>query len=232
MRRGRAETCTSEAGRCSCPRTTHAPKLVVVTGGPGAGKTAVLEVIRKNFCEHVGVLPEAASIVFGGGFPRESSLPARRAAQRAIYHVQRELEAIVLEERRVAVALCDRGTVDGLAYWPGTPESYFRGLGASLADEQRRYAAVIHLRSPSLELGYNHANPVRIESADEAAEIDARIESAWRDHPRRMVVESSVDFLEKLREAIDFIRGEVPPCCRAHRVRELSSGSRRRPSRR
>jgi predicted ATPase len=45
---------------------TH-PKLVVLTGGPGAGKTALLEVVRRHFCEHVVVLPEAASIVFGGG---------------------------------------------------------------------------------------------------------------------------------------------------------------------
>jgi len=39
--------------------------LVVLTGGPGAGKTAFLEIARRNFCEHIAVLPEAASIVFG-----------------------------------------------------------------------------------------------------------------------------------------------------------------------
>ena len=40
---------------------------MVLTGGPGAGKTAVLEVVRRTFCEHVTVLPEAASILFMGG---------------------------------------------------------------------------------------------------------------------------------------------------------------------
>jgi predicted ATPase len=86
-----------------------------LTGGPGAGKTALLEMIRQSFCSHVHVLPEAASIIFGGGFPREDDDRSRRAAQRAIFFVQRELEAIG-DSHNAAVVLCDRGTIDGLAY--------------------------------------------------------------------------------------------------------------------
>jgi hypothetical protein len=41
---------------CSAP---HTPRRVVITGGPGAGKTAVLALTRQPFCEHVKVLPEA-----------------------------------------------------------------------------------------------------------------------------------------------------------------------------
>ncbi|HEX7700307.1 MAG TPA: hypothetical protein VF403_06295, partial [Kofleriaceae bacterium] len=62
-------------------------------GSPGAGKTAVLELVRRSLCEHVHVVREAASVVFGGGFPRTAELEPRRAAQRAIFYVQRELEA-------------------------------------------------------------------------------------------------------------------------------------------
>ena len=58
---------------------------MVITGGPGAGKTALLEVVRHHFCSHVAVLGESASILFGGGFPRRQSAPSRKAAQRAIY---------------------------------------------------------------------------------------------------------------------------------------------------
>lgn len=50
---------------CDCG-DRHVPRRVVLTGGPGAGKTAVLELIRLFFCEHVKTLPEAAGIVFGG----------------------------------------------------------------------------------------------------------------------------------------------------------------------
>ena len=49
---------------CDCTER-HARRRVVLTGGPGAGKTAVLELIRLFFCEHVKTLPESASIVFG-----------------------------------------------------------------------------------------------------------------------------------------------------------------------
>ena len=70
----------------------------MLTGGPGAGKTAVLELALRSLCKHVAVLPEAAAIVFGGGFPRRTSVPARKAAQRAIFHVQRESERLVLED--------------------------------------------------------------------------------------------------------------------------------------
>ena len=208
---------------CACDMARHDCKLVALTGGPGAGKTAVLEVVRRHLCRHVRVLPEAASIVFGGGFPRGASELERRAAQCAIYHVQRQLERVALESGDVAIALCDRGTVDGLAYWPGPDGSYFSEVNSSAEAELARYAAVIHLRTPASERGYDHSNPVRVESALQAAEIDERVLQVWRAHPRRIVIESSATFLEKLLSAVDAIRGELPPCCRTHPIPEVDA---------
>jgi hypothetical protein len=122
-----------------------------------------------SFCEHVQILPEAAGIVFGGGFPRRPDTLARRAAQRAIFHVQRELEDAAAG-RNAAIILCDRGTVDGAAYWP-SPDDFFAGVRTTLSDELRRYDAVIHLRTPPVENGYNHQNPLRTETAVEAADV-------------------------------------------------------------
>lgn len=203
---------------CGCAVPRHEPRLVVLTGGPGAGKTAVLEMARRALCRHVAFLPEAAGIVFGGGFPRHASDAGRRGAQRAIYHVGREMERIVVGEAEVAVALCDRGTLDGVAYWPGPPEDYLRELGTTLAAEQARYQAVIHLRSPAAAGGYNHDNRLRIESAEEAARLDGLILEAWRGHPRRFLVDNAPDFLTKAARALDLIRGELPPCCLVHRL--------------
>jgi predicted ATPase len=200
---------------------SHDTKLVVVTGGPGAGKTALLEMVRRNFCAHCAVLPEAASIVFGGGFPRRSTDVARRAAQRAIFHVQVELEHLVQEERAAAVTLCDRGTLDGYAYWPGDAESFWRDLGISREEQLARYHAVIHLRTPPAA-SYNHENPLRIESAREAAALDERIAAAWRGHPRVFFVDHAPQFLDKVARALELIRREIPECCRAHRLPELA----------
>src|ERR1044071_7942350 len=109
----------TDLSRRSCACQAHdARRRVVLTGGPGAGKTAFLELVRQSFCSHVRVLPEAASIVFGGGFPRKDGIAARQAEQRAIFYVERELEAMA-DAEGAAVVLCDRGTVDGGAYWVG-----------------------------------------------------------------------------------------------------------------
>ncbi len=199
---------------CDC-QEQHARRRVVLTGGPGAGKTAVLELVRQYFCGHVQVLPEAASMLFGGGFRRGQTPGGRRAAQRAIFHVQRELEAAIECEANAAVVLCDRGTVDGVAYWPG-PGDFWAELATTRAAEAGRYDAVIHLRTPSRYGGYDHRNPVRIESAAEAAAIDDRILAAWEGHPRRFVIDATADFLQKAERAIELLSGEVPACCRHH----------------
>lgn len=195
---------------CNCTRP-HKRKRIVLTGGPGAGKTAVLELARKHFCKHVMVLPEAAGILFSGGFPRTLVPNERAAAQRAIFHVQRELEAIADQRDELAVILCDRGTVDGAAYWPG-PESMWEALGVERDEELARYDCVLHLRTPPSN-NYDNSNPLRIETPEEAVAIDERIVHAWDGHPHRIIIPSADGFLDKARVALDHLRTELPSCC-------------------
>jgi len=198
-----------------CPCTErHIRRRIVLTGGPGAGKTATLELIRQSLCEHVRVLPEAAGILFGGGFPRSERVEVQRAVQRAIFFTQRELETIA-DVDNAAIVLCDRGTVDGAAYWPG-PGDLFRAVGTTIEEQLQRYATVIHLRTPPADGGYNQSNPLRTEAPVDAAAIDARIADAWVSHPRRFVIEPATDFLAKATEALTILRAELPECCRAH----------------
>ena len=94
-------------------------KRIVITGGPGAGKTAILELARRDLCAHVEVLPESARIVFSGGFPRRSDLvevwaahPRRtfiestpdfvRKAQRALALIRAELTCCASKGPRAA----------------------------------------------------------------------------------------------------------------------------------
>lgn len=186
-------------------------RRIVITGGPGAGKTAILELARRDLCRHVEILPESARIVFGGGFPRRADDAGRRAAQRAIFHVQDELEGLGTESAGVTTKLCDRGTLDALAYWPGRWDDYFEAVGTTMDRELARYASVIHLRVPSTTNGYKN-DAVRNETEAEAAVIDERLVQVWGSHPRRVFVESNADFVRKAQRALAVIRAELT-CC-------------------
>jgi predicted ATPase len=186
-------------------------KRIVLTGGPGAGKTAVLELARLHVCEHVAVLPEAASMLFGGGFPRVTSGEPLRAAQRAIFHVQHELEIAHEADADVLAMICDRGTVDGAAYWRG-PDSLFDAVGTTHAAQLARYQAVIHLRTPHGN-GYNHDNRLRIENAHDAARIDNCIGVLWEGHKGYHLVPSAEDFVLKTQHALALLFELLPHCC-------------------
>ena len=204
-------TCEKE---CACQNhDDSATRLIVVTGGPGAGKTAVLEIIKKELCKHVVILPEAASIVFGGGFWRLPSKSAQIASQKAILHIQQQIENLVIGEKSWTLGLCDRGVLDGLAYWKGKEEDFWQEGRTSLQAEYGRYHSVIHLRTPTEDLGYNHQNPLRTETALQARIIDEKIGAIWSQHPRYRVVPSTADFLIKAKKALNYITEDMPSCC-------------------
>lgn len=197
---------------CTCP-LEHPARLVVLTGGPGVGKTATLEYLKKVLCEHVAILPEAASILFSGGFWRIASVSGERSAQKAIFGVQNELQNIFFEEKKWSLGLCDRGTIDGLAYWPGTETEFFESLKTSIETEYSKYQAVIHLRAPAVK-DYNHQNPERIESAEKAIFIDRRIHEVWKGHYNYIQIPSTDYFSEKIFETVKAINPFLPDCCR------------------
>ena len=196
---------------CPCERR-HERKRIVLTGGPSAGKTAVLELVRQHLCQHVVLLPQAAAIVFRGGFTRGATDHERQAVQRAIYHLQCELEATIDEAHEPSLVICDRGIVDGSAYWPG-PGTLWSAVGTTIEAELRRYDLVVHMRTP-VGRAYGRHNPLCIESAADALAVDERIVQAWSGHPHRFIVECAGDFMVKARRALELIASAQPTCCR------------------
>lgn len=49
---------------CECSNANER-RRIVLTGGPGAGRTALHELVRQSLCSHVIVLPEAAGVARG-----------------------------------------------------------------------------------------------------------------------------------------------------------------------
>src|SRR5512135_3538301 len=158
---------------------------IVLTGGPGGGKTTAADLFRREIGERVVVVPEAATMLFSGGFPRVGDPAARRATQCAIFHVQRHLEKVQSARFPERILLCDRGTVDGAAYWPDEPQAFFDAVGTTEAEELAHYDGVIFFETAAVGgIAVEGGNPARIESNAEAIELDRRLRAIWSKHPR------------------------------------------------
>lgn len=181
------------------PNTENGRCRIVLTGGPGGGKTTAAALFRREIGERVVIVPEAATLLFAGGFPRSTEPQARRAAQRAIYHVQRNLEDVQSALYPERILLCDRGTLDGAAYWPDSPEGFFEAVDSTMEHELARYDAVIFFESAAVGgISVEGGNPTRIESNNQALDLDRHLRQLWSKHPRFVVVPHNTSFVKKI----------------------------------
>lgn len=183
---------------------------IVLTGGPGGGKTTAGDLFRREMGERVVLVPEAATMIFTGGFPRVHVPGAVHAAQRAIYHVQRNLEDVQAAMYPDRVLLCDRGTIDGAAYWPGDPHHFFEDVDTTMQAELKRYDAVIFFESAAVGgMGIEGGNPIRNESLEQAVELDRKLRHLWMKHPRFILVPHNPSFFKKISFALAVLEGIV-----------------------
>jgi predicted ATPase len=183
---------------------------IVLTGGPGGGKTTAADLFRREIGDGVVVVPEAATILFQGGFPRSTERHALRSAQTAIFHVQRRLEDVQAALFPGRTLLCDRGTIDGAVYWPGRPEEYFRAVGTTLETELARYDAVIFFETAAQGgVSIEGGNPVRNESLAEAVRLDDKLRALWSRHPRFVLVPHNRSFFKKISFGLAALEGMV-----------------------
>ena len=177
---------------------------VVLTGGPGGGKTTAADLYRREIGDEVVVVPEAATLLYLGGFPRGGEVGVRKATQRAIYNVQINLEDAQSAHYQSRVLLCDRGTVDGAVYWPGNPAEFFAHLGTSLEQELARYDAVIFFETAAVGgISIEGGNPTRIESTEEALSLDQELKKLWSQHPNFIFVPHNVSFIKKVNSGLE-----------------------------
>lgn len=175
------------------------PFRVVLTGGPGGGKTTAADLFRREIGNRVIVVPEAATLLFSGGLPRADRAAAQRSVQTAIYQLQRSLEDIQTARYPDRILLCDRGTVDGGAYWPDGAADFYESVGSTQADELSRYDAVIFFETAARGgHGFESENRFRTESHQEAIDLDSRLRSLWSSHPHFTVIPHTASFFRKM----------------------------------
>jgi predicted ATPase len=193
---------------------------IVLTGGPGGGKTTTADLLRREIGERVVVVPEAATILFSGGFPRYDEADARRAVQAAIFHVQRNVEDVQSARYPDRILLCDRGTVDGGAYWPGGASHYFEAMGTTLEQELLRYDAVVFLETAAVAgIAIEGGNAVRSETPSQAAALDHRLRELWSLHPAFFSVPHEKSFFAKITAALSILQRLI-----AERDAQLATG--------
>ncbi len=163
---------------------------IVITGGPGSGKTVCLQKLQSNpALGHFLFFEELARrlLVENPQFRQQ-----RREFHQEIYRLQcaREMEA---GERPF---FSDRGTIDAFAFHPETIEE----VGTTIAREYQRYSAVIHLGSAArLGSAYYRGDEIRNESIEEALFIEQAIEGVWKGHPGYRFLDAEADFGAKCR---------------------------------
>jgi predicted ATPase len=172
---------------------------IALTGGPGGGKTTAADLYRREIGEQVVIVPEAATLLYSGGFPRHGDIDVKKATQRAIFQVQINLEAAQSSKYKSRVLLCDRGTIDGACYWPDPSEDFFSHMKTTLAEQLSRYHAVLFFETAAVGgISIEGGNPSRIESLEEALKLDKKLKSLWSQHPNFKFIPHNKSFVSKV----------------------------------
>jgi predicted ATPase len=188
-------------------KITNIKKRIVLTGGPGGGKTTALDLIRREFSGKIATVPEAATMIFSGGIERSNNNQVLKAQQTAIFYLQKHLENIQRATFEHSIILCDRGSLDGLAYWPDGPDEFFKAMNTNLEDELARYDAVIFFESAAKSgESIKSNNPIRNESENSAIILDDKLQAIWSQHPNFNLINSDESFINKVMFGITTIQ--------------------------
>jgi predicted ATPase len=177
-------------------------KKIVITGGPGSGKTVITAAIAEQHPDRFVLVPEAATQVYSMLQTRwdKLDLAGRHDAQRRMYRLQLDQESRLAAEHPTKILLLDRGTVDGSAYWPEGPDEFWRDVGTTHEAELARYDAVILLETCATLGLYDgdNSNFCRFEDAAAAVRSSDALKQLWSPHPRVVYVDSYPNLEDKI----------------------------------
>jgi CYTH domain-containing protein/predicted ATPase len=194
--------------------------MVVLTGGPCAGKTTSMAYLTERLSDYgymVFVIPETATLITNNGIDRRKMDRPKQVLlyEEAILDIQLAFEETYLRAvtqifpERKKILLLDRGVMDIKAFM--TPEEFskiLRRKGLKEMTLRDRYHGVVHLVTAAdgaMEYYTGENNCARLETADEAVLIDGKIKDSWLGHPRFKIIDSRTDFQSKVRQTFSAI---------------------------
>jgi hypothetical protein len=122
--------------------------------------------------------------------------------------MQVSLEGIFGDFYPDRLLICDRGTLDGLAYWPGDEASFFEAIGSSFEQESARYAAVVFFQTAAVHgEDVKSNNPYRHKDSEVASALDDRLRRIWERHPNFHFIPSEPSFMKKITHGLKTITG-------------------------
>jgi predicted ATPase len=188
-------------------------RRIAVSGGPGAGKTTLWQLLTVQYQAQVVAVPEVATLLLSHVFPQVQNPSQRCAIQRAIFAVQHNLEHVYADRLTSGqVLLCDRGTPDGGGYWPDGPEDFFTCMQSTWQAELSRYDAVLFMETAAVGgLCIRAGNPVRTEELDAAVQVDTRLRAIWQRHPNFVHVAHEPVFADKIARAQQLAQALLEP---------------------
>lgn len=195
---------------------------IVLTGGPCAGKSTALQIIRDYFASNYNVytVPETATELMSNGV-KISDFETTETYQRCQMQLHRSQEETFMFAANMnkandndCIVICDRGQFDCKAYMDEEEFEFamidiYGGHLYAVDRVFQSYDAVFHLSTSArgAEFAYSsETNKIRGESAEEAIKLDEKIHDAWCGHHYYRFIPSYENFDHKMEKLINEIQ--------------------------
>lgn len=191
---------------------------IVLTGGPCAGKTKILEALKKHLSQKdvklIAVAETATELINWGVKPYEAQNIID--FQDIIYSLQKCKEEMAQQAldinkgEKTCIMLFDRALIDNKAYLPSQSDFDYLLLKyndneISLLDSYDYVINLFSLASCNKEKYNLTSNTARFESLEEAIVLDQKTIEAWIGHKNIKVFNSNISLEEEIDRVIDYV---------------------------